>query len=85
MASPAPACYRGSLAHKLHAGVGQAYRDDVWLENYCLVQFHKSHIIAEVCWTVLGVHLYQRQCQEANSLKQIGHNIKIRSKETKIF
>jgi hypothetical protein len=44
----------------------------VWFENHCLVQFHKSHIIAEVCWTVLGVHLYQRQCQDVNFLKQIG-------------
>ncbi|PNF43460.1 hypothetical protein B7P43_G10807 [Cryptotermes secundus] len=57
MASPAPACYRGSLAHKLHAGVRQAHRDDVRLENHCLVQFHKGNIIAEVCGTVLGVHL----------------------------
>jgi hypothetical protein len=39
----------------------------VLFEHHCLVQFYERHVIAEVCWTILWMHLYQGKCQETNS------------------
>jgi len=64
MASSAPSCNSGSFAHKLCIGVRQAHWNDVLFEHHWLVQLHKSHIIAEVCRTILWVYLYQNKCQE---------------------